>query len=282
MSDNQTLAELLAEGQRRLADHSQSARLDAEVLLAHVLGKERSWLLAHSEEQVEASQVAAWKTSLARLESGEPLPYVLGEWEFFGLNLQITPAVLIPRPETELLVEYALLWLAENPTRRQVADVGTGSGAIAVALALNVKDLVVTAIDVSPEALEVAKANITLHGLGNRVVAIRGDLLTNVSSSFDLIAANLPYIPAERLPSLAVFKQEPALALDGGVDGLELIRRLLPQAAQKLAASGMLLAEIDASQEEHVLQLSRQQWPQAKIEVQKDLAGLPRLLVVQT
>jgi release factor glutamine methyltransferase len=270
----------IADAKARLSAVSDSASLDAQVLLAHVLGKERGWLLAHPEAELSAGEESAWQAALARLEAGEPLPYVLGEWEFFGLTLKVTPDVLIPRPETELLVETALEWLAKNPGRR-AADVGTGSGEIAVALAANVADLQIWAGDLSPAALAVARANVEQHGLQERVRLVESDLLTEMAGPFDLICANLPYIPSERLGTLRVARSEPVLALDGGTDGLALIAKLLEQAASKLAPGGLLLAEVDDSHGESAPSMAREFFGEAQIELLADLAGKPRLLKVQ-
>lgn len=276
-----TLNDLLTDAYRRLTPLSESARLDAQVLLAHVLGHERGWLLAHTDEQLPPELLAAWEADLLRLEGGEPLPYVLGQWEFYGLKLHVTPDVLIPRPETELLVDQALAWLAANPTRRRAADVGTGSGCIAVALAMNVTDLQITATDISEAALEVAKSNVQRYHLEDRVELKKGNLLDGLPGSFDLICANLPYIPAGRAAELPIARHEPHVALFAGESGLELIGRLLEQARPALSPGGLLLAEVDDSQEKSAPELARRNFPDAKIELLHDLADKPRLLVIQ-
>jgi release factor glutamine methyltransferase len=275
-----TVDEALAQAQTRFALQSDSFGLDAQVLLAHILGKDRAWLLAHGDWRLSKEQAAVWEQAVDRVAAGEALPYVIGEWEFYGLKLRVTPDVLIPRPETELLVETGLRWLAANPGRRRAADIGTGSGCIAVALAANIPDLRVTAADISPAAIEVAMENIRRHGLSDRVDVVHSNLFDKLQPSFDLICSNLPYIPNERLPSLAVSKREPWLALDGGPDGLMLIDPFLQQAATALARGGLLLAEIDASLEAQVQLTAERHWPHARIEIRKDLTGLPRLLVV--
>jgi release factor glutamine methyltransferase len=271
----------LQDGRRRMAA-SETAALDAQVWLAHVLGRPRAWLLAHGEQPLTAEQEQAWQAGLARLERGEPLPYLLGEWEFYGLTFQVSPAVLIPRPETELLIEEAIAWLRAHPGRRAAADVGTGSGAIPVAIAANVADVDFTAVDISPEALAVAQANVKRHGLAKRIALRQNDLLDGLSAPLDLITANLPYIPSQRLPGLAVTKWEPHIALDGGADGLDLIRRLFEQASWLLRPGGLLLEEIDPGLEESSSALARHWWPAAEIRVLADLTGQPRLLRVQT
>ncbi|MCW5876285.1 MAG: peptide chain release factor N(5)-glutamine methyltransferase [Anaerolineales bacterium] len=277
-----TISTALKEGRERLAAAGEDPGGDAQVWLAHVLGRPRAGLLAHPEDELTPEALASYEAGLARLESGEPLAYLLGEWEFYGLMLHVSPAVLIPRPETELLVETGLTWLAAHPGRRAAADVGTGSGCIPVALAANCPDLQVWAGDISPEALAVAAANVARHGLAERVHMLHSDLMAALPGPYDVITANLPYIPAARLPDLPVSRWEPALALGGGEDGLRFIEPFLQQAQVRLASGGLLLAEIDASLEGDVLRLAGGLWPEAAIEVRPDLSGLPRLLVVQT
>ena len=259
---------------------SESAGLDAQVLLAHALGKERSWLLAHPEATISAVQAAAWEEMLGRVEAGEALPYVLGEWEFFGLKLRVTPETLIPRPETELLVEAALEWLKAHPGRRRAADVGTGSGCIAVALAANMPDLQVTASDISAGAVQVAAENARRHKLGQRVRVVQADLLDGVEGPFDLISANLPYIPSERVKDLDVYAREPHIALDGGADGLVFIRGLMQQAQSKLAAGGLLLAEIDPELAHGMRALAQEYFAAGQLSIRADLAGGPRLVII--
>lgn len=277
-----TIADALELGRKRLAVSSETADSDAKVLLAHVSGKEKAWILAHPEEPLDEMQRERWEAALETCEGGVPLPYVIGEWEFYGLMLKVTPAVLIPRPETELLVEAGLRWLTAHPSRRCALDVGTGSGCIPIALAQNVPDLQVVASDISPDALEVANANVERYHLTSRVRLLETNLMEGIEGTFDLITANLPYIPNARLPGLAVSQWEPRVALGGGPDGLRLIEPFLEKAAAILNPAGLVLAEIDASLESAVQKLAESYWPDANIEVRKDLAGLPRLLVVDT
>src|SRR3972149_2769959 len=168
-TQNLDAGQALKDTRTRLIGLSENPSLDAQVLLAQMLGQDRAWALAHLEAGLSAVQVQQWEQALARLESGEALPYVLGEWEFYGLKIALTPDVLIPRPETELLVETALSWLAANPKRRRAADIGTGSGCIAIALGVHVPDLELTASDISPRALDVARKNFLRYQLFDRV-----------------------------------------------------------------------------------------------------------------
>jgi release factor glutamine methyltransferase len=275
------LSEWLELLRRSLAQVSDTPNLDSQVLLAEVLGQPRAWVMAHPEAELNDEQAARLQNQLQRLEGGEALPYVLGHWEFYGLDFLISPAVLIPRPETELLVDQALAWLQANPGRNQAADVGTGSGCIAVSLAVHHPDLRVTAIDLSTAALETARQNAARHGVQRQVRLVQADLLSASKGTFDLICANPPYIPRNELEKLKVYQREPGLALDGGPDGLTLIRRLLAEAPQRLAAGGLLLMEIEASLGEQVLALARQFFPGAQWQILPDLAGRERLLRVE-
>ncbi len=251
------------------------------MLVAQVLGKPRAWVLAHPEIELTNRQRQAIEEAMSRLEAGEPFPYVVGRWEFFGLEFFITPDVLIPRPETELLVERALAWLNLHPGRRSAADVGTGSGCIAVSIAVHDLQIQFLATDLSEPALAVARKNAAFHHAGGRITFSRQDLLAEAQGSFDLICANLPYIPASRLPALEVFGREPELALDGGKEGLDQIARLIRQAAQLLAPGGLMLIEIDATQGDSSSRLARQAFPEAAIHILPDLAGRDRLLSLQ-
>ena len=276
-----SIADQYSELASRLAGVSQTPRLDAQVLLAHVAGKNRAWVLAHSEALLSAQQIALIAEKIARLEAGEPLPYVIGEWEFYGLKFQLSPAVLIPRPETELMVEKALHWLRAHPGEHLAADIGTGSGCIAVALAKNHPGLRVIASDISLPALEIARSNVKLHNLEARIECVQSDLIPPTAAGFSLICANLPYISVKVLKRLKVHRWEPNIALRGGQDGLELIRGLVAQAPQSLAGYSLLLLEIEASQGEAVCKIVSAAFPRAKIELILDLAGHDRLVAAQ-
>lgn len=276
-----TLSGALERAHRQIAPLSDTPSLDAQVLIAELVKRPRSWVVAHPEALLSASQLQAFEAALARLRSGEPLPYVLGHREFFGLDFTLTPHVLIPRPETELLVESALAWLSAYPSRQRVVDVGTGSGCIAVTLAHKQPCLQVVATDFSTKALEVAAVNATRWRVADRVSLLRADLLSGVHASFDLICANLPYIPTATLQNLPLYHREPSLALDGGQDGLSAISRLLAQAPRLLAPHGLMLLEIEAGQGDAATRLAQRFFPHAEIIIQSDLASLPRLLRIE-
>lgn len=278
---------ILQQTASRLAGVSDTCELDSQVLLAEFLGKSRTWVLMHAEEPVSDLNAEVLEGAVRRLEAGEPLPYVLGHWEFFNRRFEITGDVLIPRPETELLVERALEWLVANPQRRSVADVGTGSGCIAISLALTFPDLRVVGTDISPAALNVARLNAGKYGVDKRVLFIECDLLPPIDQSlpdgsrFDMILANLPYIPTPILRRLPVYAHEPALALDGGPDGLAVIGRLLEIAPQWLAPAGMILLEIEATQGASALALAYDAFEHSEIHLHRDLAGRNRLLEIR-
>lgn len=262
---------------------------ELQLLLAHVLNQSREWVIAHSEVELTPDQLERFKSLVAQAERGVPLPYLLGHWEFFGLDFIVTPAVLIPRPETELLVERAIILASQqsaisNP-QSKILDVGTGSGIIAVTLATKLPNAQITATDLSPAALAIAKANADQHNVADRIQFIEADLLLPLfilHCSFDIVCANLPYIPSADLATLDVVKHEPTLALDGGPDGLNLIRRLLTDAPQLLAPNGAILLEIEYRQGEAVSALAREVFPGASITVHKDLAGLDRVVEINT
>jgi release factor glutamine methyltransferase len=272
----------LQEIPERITGETETPVLDAQVLLAHIMGKTRTWIIAHPDAPLSKGQREHLQQATKRLELGEPLPYVLGHWEFYGLDFKITSDVLIPRPETELLVDQALTWLNKFPGRRFAADIGTGSGCIAVSLAVNAKNLVVMASDISLSALKVAQQNVNQHNVTKQVFPVTAYLFPPIRKRFDLICANLPYIPLERLPNLKVFGKEPDLALDGGILGLKLIEKILQEAPQYLSEGGIMLLEIDSSQGEIIKNLATYAFPNANVNIMNDLTGKARLVFVQT
>jgi release factor glutamine methyltransferase len=270
------------EAVERLRAGSDTPALDADLLLCAVMGIERAFLLAHLDDALSDAAAAIFAGWLARAEAGEPLAYILGVRGFYDRDFIVTPDVLIPRPETELLLEQALQWAAAHPVRL-VADIGTGSGALAVTFAAHVPTAQVVAVDVSPAALAVAQANAQRHGVAERLTFLHGDLLEPVIErglAPDLIMANLPYIPTGDLPGLAVTQHEPVLALDGGPDGLDLVRRLLAQAAVCCPAGTLLLLEIGSGQGGAALAAVHDVWPAAQAAVLHDYAGHERIVRV--
>jgi len=263
----------------------ETAWLDAQVLLGHVTGQNRAWLLSHPDFRLTTTQEQNLNLAMRKLQNGVPLPYVLGHWDFFGERFLVTPDVLIPRPETELLIETALAYIRANPLpRSNILDIGTGSGIIPITLAAHVPLAWLWATDISQAALNVAHANAERHGVEKRIEFTKADLLPDDFSSiaFDIITANLPYIPTETLKGLDVFGKEPTLALDGGPEGLDLISRLLERLSNARVNECLVLLEIENRQKEPVEMLARKAFPMAGIETKKDLAGNDRLVLIRT
>ncbi|MGZ5847807.1 MAG: peptide chain release factor N(5)-glutamine methyltransferase [Ramlibacter sp.] len=232
-----TIAQALAEAMRQ-----GLARLDAQLLLLHAAGRgpgERAWLLAHDTDALAPPVADAFRELCRRRLAGEPVAYLVGRKEFFGLDLQVDARVLVPRPDTETLVDWSLAVLADMPAPR-VVDLGTGSGAIALAIQQARPDAQVTAVDASAAALEVARANAARLGLA--VECVPGHWLAGIASRFDLVMSNPPYV-AEQDPHLAALVHEPRAALVAGADGLDDIRAIVAQAPARLVPGGWLLLE---------------------------------------
>lgn len=258
-------------------------RLDAELLLAHTLGCERAQVPLRWHDPLTASFATAFTALVRRRAAREPLAYILGERPFFDITLQVSPAVLVPRPETEHLIEAALAWAERQPKRPlRIIDVGTGSGAIAIVLARHLAHAQVTAVDVSLEALAVAQHNAARLGVAERITFAHSDLLRDATGLYDLIAANLPYVDRDELRTLMpeVATWEPRLALDGGPGGLELVARLLTELPARLAPDGLALLELDPRQVARAQELARRALPQAALTVIPDLAGHARVLAI--
>ena len=275
-----TIGAALALGRHALTSISETPNLDTQLLLSEVVGRPRAWVLAHPEETIASDAALTFTHALTRYQAGEALPYILGWWEFYRRAFRLTPAVLIPRPETELMVEVALTFLSERSGDRLALDVGTGSGCIAVTLALEDSELNVLASDLSMDALHVARRNISEYGVGERVDLIQADLATPLRGVFDLVCANLPYVSSGEMRALTVAQREPHVALDGGAQGMVVIKRMLEQLPFIMAPGGLALLEIGAGQGDEVMRAARQLIPQAKIELRVDLAGLDRLLLI--
>lgn len=280
------IQELLETTITRLEPFGDTPQLDAQVLLAHIIQKPRTWVMAHPEFAFTTEQYEQLNDSLMRVERGESFPYVLGHWEFFGLEFDITNDVLIPRPETELLVEKAIVWLQASPDRRTIADVGTGSGVISTSIAMHVEDARILATDISLDALKVAQHNARKFHVHHRIDFLQCDLLPQPFESlptdnhFDLICANLPYIPTGTLRQLPIYGKEPTLALDGGTDGLDIYRHLFKLAPAWLAPQGMMLLEIESSLGVQALSLAYDSFSSVSIHLHQDLTGRDRLLEI--
>ena len=275
-----TISQALDWAAGKLRATSPTARLDAELLLAHALGWQRARLLAEGRLPLEQPQEAAFHSMVARRAALEPIAYLVGHKEFYGLDFEIDPRVLVPRPETELLVELAFERLNVRMFERlNIVDVGTGSGAIAVALAVHLPIARLIAIDISRDALELARRNMERHAVAERVRLIQGDLLDPLDEPVDLIVSNPPYTILSEIDE-GVRRYEPRQALDGGADGLDLYRRLLAAAPAKLRPGGAILLEIGATQAAAVTELARRSFPEAAVSVHQDLAGRDRVVVI--
>jgi release factor glutamine methyltransferase len=265
---------------------SEEASLEAELLLAHALSSDRTHLYQRLREALPDDAARAFEALLQRRLAHEPTAYILGRKEFYGLDFDVTPAAIIPRPETETLVELVLEFIGtrEAGHETRVVDVGVGCGAVAVALVADLPQAEIIATDVSPEALALARRNAERHQVAERIRFLEGDLLEPLDAPVDVIAANLPYVRSgdfeAALPEIR--RHEPRLGLDGGPDGLRIIERLLRQAPARLEGGGALFIEIGEEQGDAARRLALESFPQARIEVKRDLSGLDRVLVVST
>jgi release factor glutamine methyltransferase len=263
---------------------SPSPALDARLLLQHLLGVNHAYLIAHSDQLLSSAQWETYQAFVARARQGEPVPYIVGHADFYGRTFAVTPAVLIPRPETEELTAHAIEWARARPGCR-IADVGTGSGCIAVTLACELPAAQITAVDISEDALAIAEINAVRHDVAERLRFLLGDLLAPLATPADLIVANLPYISDVEWTTLddGVKSYEPVGALRGGPDGLAYIRQLLLQAiAGQLGIRGAIMLEIGWRQGQVVLRLAKEIFPQAEVLLLKDLSGQDRIVKIQT
>ena len=278
-----TLAEALHAAQSRLREAGiDDAGLEAEVLLRHALDLDRAQLYARLHEGLDETHRADFQRLINRRVAHEPTAYIVGHKEFYGIDLEVTPDALVPRPETELLVDEALRVAPDGPCA--IADVGTGCGAIAVALATRLPQAVIYAIDDSERALALAARNVERLGLTSRVRPVHGDLLDPLPEAVDLIVTNLPYVKTrdwEALPP-EIREHEPRAALDSGPNGTEALERLLRVAPSYLRPKGRLLAEIAWDEGELLVEVARECFPRARVTIEKDLAGLDRILMIQT
>lgn len=264
-------------------DGIDTPQLDADLLLAYQLQTTRERLLADLDRPLQLEEVEGYRSLVARRAAYEPVAYIIGHKEFFGLDFVVTPAVLIPRPETEVLVEVALA-LARQYQILSIAEVGVGSGAVAVALATHLPDTRVYVTDISQGALEIAAQNCLRHGVAERVLLLQGDLLEPLPRPVGLVVANLPYLTTTELASLPpdVADYEPRRAIDGGLDGLDHLRRLLEQAPSHLQPPGGVVLEIGPGQASTLAELAHNHFPGAQVPLVKDNAGLDRVLMILT
>jgi release factor glutamine methyltransferase len=280
----------LARGIARLeAADVPSAPLAAELLLLHLLGRDRTWLYAHPEHVLAAGQLTQYDELLDRRAAGVPVQYLTGVQEFWGLTFEVNPSVLIPRPETEHLIEVALEHFGAERRNAplKVADVGTGSGCIAVALARELPQAQIVATDISPAALDVASRNASRHGVGERIETLHMNLLQAYldagDATFDLIVSNPPYIGrAEQLAlQREVAEHEPHQALFAGEQGLDIYPQLIAQAAKLLKPGGLLIVELGHGQAESVRAMIAADAAWTRVSITNDLAGIPRVLAAE-
>jgi release factor glutamine methyltransferase len=261
------------------------ARLEAEVMIMNVMRVPRHRIYAYQEEEVPEEAEKVLHELVERRLKREPLAYIMGHKEFYGVDLLVRPGVLIPRPETEGLVEQTLFasMMRMEEGSFVIAEPGTGCGAIAVSLAIHLPAAHIVAMDLYETPLRVAEVNVQRHNVADRVTLLQGDLLEPFPEQVDLVVANLPYIRSESIDTLQPEIQwEPREALDGGADGLELIRRLLQQAQTKLKPGGAILLEVDPQQVGPIEAEAATLFPSASCTVEKDLAGLDRVLTIDT
>lgn len=279
-----TIAEVLKQSSMQLREAGvPNDLLDAQTLLAHALDQDRTYLIIHFNQPLSAELLAQFQRLVDRRASGEPLQYIIGKQEFYGLEFEVTPDVLIPRPETELLVEETLR-LAANLTQPKIVDVGTGSGCIAVTLARELASAQVSALDISPAALAVARRNAARNSVSDRIAFIESDLLGSLSSDqkVDFILSNPPYIAETEMPTLQheVRDWEPRIALTDFGDGLQFYRRLLAEAPSYLKPGGSLIFEMGYQQAEAIKALvDRNVWNDPK--TLQDLQGIERTMVLR-
>jgi release factor glutamine methyltransferase len=259
-----------------------SDTLAAELLLMHALGRDRTWLYSYPETQLEAAVAETYFALIARRAAGEPTQYLTGNQEFWGLEFEVNPAVLIPRPETEHVIEVALERLRTRGAPLRIADVGTGSGCIAVALARELPTAEIFATDISAAALEVAGRNAVRHGVSDRVRLVNCDLLSGVAGNeqFDVIVSNPPYVARDDAGQLQreVREHEPDAALFGGPTGVEIYSRLIEQAGSLLRRGGILALELGYNSAAHVEGLLRPELGWTNVKITNDLAGIPRVI----
>ena len=270
-------------GETLMRTGSPDAQLEAEVLIRHVLRIDRATFFRDLEQPVTDCDRERLDDLVNRRLNREPLNYITGLREFYGLDFEVSDSVLIPRQETELLVDTVISLARSRPKcEMKICDIGTGSGAIAVSVAVNLPSAEVMAIDISQRALDIADANRRMHGVYNRVSLRRGNLLEPVDWKPEIIVSNPPYIRRSDLSLLQPeIQYEPSVALDGGPDGLEVIRGLLRQSSDKVSSTGAILFEIDSSQKDSARMLSREYFPNSEISILDDLSGNSRAILIE-
>jgi release factor glutamine methyltransferase len=265
---------------RKIAEFSPSASLDSQLLMTDALRKEKTWVLSHPAHELTEVEEMRLLKALARYEGGEALPYILGEWEFYGRSFLLTQDVLIPRPETELLVEGALEFIHGRGGAADAIDIGSGSGCIGITLLCEAPSLTLVATDISLAALTITRRNAERYHAGDRIRLVQADLLSPFDTSVDLVCANLPYLTPEDIATGQVAHREPVRALHGGEDGLGIISRLIDQLQGKINPGGRVLLEVREGQARRVRGYTQARLSPCEVEIRPDLAGKDRLVVI--
>ena len=278
---SKTVSEVLGHAQQMIGKVSETPALDVQVLLAKIMNNSRTWVVAHSDSKLTAHEEKQFQQVIARRAHGEPLPYILGSWEFFGRRFRVNSSVLIPRAETEHLVEEALALLDASRGTQRVLELGTGSGCVAISLLLEMRNIHMIATDISSQALKTAAQNIKEFGVGDRIDLVQMDLFSGLHAQFDLICANLPYIPSNILDDLRVGRWEPRVALNGGENGLKVLRKFVTNVAQMLTPGGRVVLEIEESQDIEFQSMIHSEFPDSSLTIIKDLAGHNRIVVFE-
>jgi len=275
-----SIAEWRYQSKNKISKISDTADVEINAILCKVIKKNLAWCLAHSDYLLNPSEIIQLSSYLDDLASGVPLAYILGEIEFFGRTFIIDENVLIPRPETELLVEAAKEWILNKKDSKKIIDVGCGSGIIIISLLRDFPSLKGVAVDISRGALTITNRNKMKHKIDN-LDLIQSDTLSGIYSKFDIILANLPYIPESSLEKLAVSKYEPKLALNGGEDGLQIIKRLIDHIPTHINTPGLVLLEIQNDQSVRVMNYFTKILPNGIITTIQDYSGLDRVIKVE-
>ena len=285
MSSEISIGELMESTRLQLLNsgYSDSPSLEAQWIFEKATGFHRPEILAHPERIPTADQRKQIAEMTSAVIAGEPLPYVLGEWSFFGNSFFVTPDVLIPRPETEMIVENAIQWLEMHPRVTNFADIGTGSGCIAISIAkyFSNRQLTTIAADRSLAAMRIAQMNISKFQLSGQILPVQADLTLAFAAPLHLVCANLPYIPSARCANLEVALHEPIQALDGGADGFDYYRLMLTDLSNKMADEFLIVCEIDFTQKNISMSCAQHFFPKAQITIRDDYAGLSRILEIR-
>ena len=259
----------------------EDSTLKAKILLANILKVKKEYLLIHSEEEVKQEDKIKYENCIKELIKGKPLQYITNNQEFMGLNFYVDENVLIPQPDTEILVEKAIE-IAETTQKNKILDMCTGSGCIAISLAKKINNAQITAVDISNSALNVANKNVINNNVENKIIFINSDMFNNIEEKFDIIVSNPPYIETETINKLEIEVQnEPHVALDGGIDGLKFYKIIANNAFEYLNENGYLLLEIGYNQQESVTQLLQDTGKYKNIETIKDLGGNYRVVIAR-